>query len=359
MFTSWFALLISIFIDTHPLIMIKLTEKEAAQMQRGHVPEQERHSRKKLRRYTYVPATLTRRRQRLGIMVLLCCVMVFSAWQLISYGVDYFAAQNASDELRELYHEETEEPTASPTPTEAPTPTPTLPPEATSIPTATPATKLDAMRYPGNPYNAISTTFQKLRRQNADIVAWLNIPGLLDEAVVQRDNSYYLKRDYKGYHNVNGAIFLDEGTDLSTRPYTLLVFGHNMKTGAMFGCLRNYETLSFYQKNPFISFNTMYEDGQYVIFSIAQLSLNPKDANYFSFGQLNTNNIAWRQEAIESLISRSAFYTSLDVQPEDQLLLLVTCVEDDEERRVVAARRLRDGETTEEVQHIINRAKKW
>lgn len=328
-------------------------------MQRGHVPGQERHSRKKLRQYTYAPATVTRRRQRLVTIVLLCCVMVFSAWQLISYAADYFAAQNASDELRELYYEETAEPTATPTPTVIPSLTPTLPPEATPTPTATPATRLAALRYPGNPYGAISTTFQKLHRQNADIVAWLNIPGLLDEAVVLRDNSYYLKRDYRGYHNVNGAIFLDESTDLSTRPYTLLVFGHNMKTGAMFGCLRNYETLSFYQKNPLVSFNTMYEDGQYVIFSIAQLSLNPKDANYFSFGQLNTDNIAWRRTAIEELISRSTFYTSLDVQPEDQLLLLITCVEDDEERRVVAARRLRDGETAADVQRIINRAKKW
>lgn len=328
-------------------------------MQRGHVPEPEKHSRKKLRQYTYMPTTVKRRRQQLLSIVLLCNVMVFSAWQLISYGIDYFAAQNASDELRELYYQETEAPAATPDPTETPSPTPTLPPEATPTPTATPATRLDPLRYPNNPYAAVTSTFQKLHRQNADIVAWLNIPGLLDEAVVQRDNSYYLKRDYRGYHNVNGAIFLDENTDLSTRPYTMLVYGHNMKTGAMFGCLRNYETLSFYQKNPFITFNTMYEDGQYVIFSIAQLSLNPKDANYFSFGQLNTDNIAWRQEAIETLISRSAFYTSLDVQPEDQLLLLITCVEDDEERRVVAARRLRDDETAENVQRIINRARKW
>lgn len=331
-------------------------------MQRGHRPQQETHSRKKLRQYTYSPRAGKRPRE-LIVTLLLACVMLFSAGQLISYSVDYFAAQHASDELRELYHEETQAPTNvpadTPAPTDRPTPTPTQKPDAAPSPTASPAARLSAMRYPGNPYAAISATFTKLRRQNADIVAWLTIPTLLDEAVVLRDNSYYLKRDYRGYHNVNGSIFLDESTDLSTRPYTLMVYGHNMKTGAMFGCLRNYETLSFYQKNPFITFNTMYEDGQYVIFSIAQLSLNAKDSNYLSFSQLNSDSIAWRKEAIDTLLSRSAFYTSLDVQPEDQLLLLITCVEDDEERRIVAARRLRDGETTESVQHIINRARKW
>lgn len=328
-------------------------------MQRGHMPEHEKHSRKKLRQYSYTPGAGRRRRQELLLMVLLACVMVFSAWQLIRYGADYVAAQNASEELRELYYQEAEEPTFTPAPTATPAPTPTPAPEVTPTPTATPAIRLEALRYPGNPYGAISSTFTKLRRQNADIVAWLKIPGLLDEAVVQRDNSYYLKRDYRGYHNVNGAIFLDESTDLSTRPYTLMVYGHNMKTGAMFGCLRNYENLSFYQKNPFITFNTMYEDGQYVIFSITQLSLNARDSNYFSFGQMNSTNIAWRKEAIDALLSHSAFYTSLDVQPEDQILLLITCVDDDEERRIVAARRLRDGETIEGVQRIINRARKW
>lgn len=329
-------------------------------MQRGHVPEHQKHSRKQLRQYVYAPGGNRQRHQRM-LTVALACVMAFSAWQLISYGADYVSAKSASNELRKLYHEETEtqEPTQTPVPTATPSPTPTLAPEETLLPTATPATELQSVRYPSNPYSAISSTFTKLRRQNEDIVAWLTIPDLLDEAVVLRDNSYYLKRDYRGYHNVNGALFLDEGTDLSSRPYTLIVYGHNMKTGAMFGCLRNYEKLSFYQKNPFITFNTMYENGRYVIFSITQLSLNAADSNYFSFGQLNSNNIAWRQEAIEDLISRSVFYTSLDVQPEDQILLLITCVDDDEQRRVVAARRVRDGETEESLQHVVDRAKKW
>lgn len=60
---------------------------------------------------------------------------------------------------------------------------------------------------------------------------------------------------------MNGAIFLDESCDLSTRPYTLMLYGHNMKSGAMFGNLRNYENLTYYKNNPFIKFDTAYEDG--------------------------------------------------------------------------------------------------
>ncbi|MBE5804913.1 MAG: class B sortase [Clostridiales bacterium] len=328
-------------------------------MQRGHIPGQNQTSRKKQRKYAYMPTVEKRRRNMLLCAILLGCVMVFSAWQLISYAVDYFAAQRASNELRELYYEPTEVPTASPTPSPAPTPTPTLEPEATPTPSPTPATHLEALRYPGNPYSVISSRFQKLRRQNGDIVGWLSIRDMLDEAVVQRDNTYYLRRDYRGYHNVNGALFLDESINLKSRPYTLLIYGHNMKTGAMFGNLRNYENLHYYQKNPFVTFDTMYEEGRYVIFAITELSTNSKDYNYFSFGRLNTNHIAWRSEAISDLKSHSVFLVDIDVQPDDQLLLLITCVDDEEERRVVAARRVREGETEEALQRKVNSARKW
>lgn len=328
-------------------------------MQRGYTPGQNGSGRKKQREYAYAPAEKKRRQQTIICAVLLGCVLVFSAWQLISYAVDYFSAQKASNELRELYYDTAEEPTAEPSPSPTPEPTATLPPEATPTPSPTPATELQNQAYPGNPYVTISSRFQKLRRQNDDIIGWLSISGLLDEVVVQRDNTYYLRRDYRGYHNVNGSLFLDEGIYLKNRPYTLTVYGHNMKTGAMFGSLRNYEKLHFYQQNPFVTFDTMYEDGRYVIFAITELSLDAKDHNYFSFGKIHSDNIAWRKEAISTLKSHSLYSTTIDVQPEDQILLLVTCVEDDEERRIIAARRIREDETEEALQRKVNQSKKW
>lgn len=332
-------------------------------MQRGYTPGQNGSGRKRQRSYSYVPAEKKRRQTTLICAVLLGIVLVFSAWQLISYAVDYFSAKNASNELRELYYqsepETTAEPTAQPSPSPAAEPTATLPPQATATPSPTPPTELQSQHYPGNPYGTISSRFQKLRRQNDDIIGWLSIENLLDEAVVQRDNTYYLRRDYRGYHNVNGALFLDEGIYLKNRPYTLTVYGHNMKTGAMFGNLRNYEKLHFYQQNPFVTFDTMYEEGRYVIFSVTELSLDAKDHNYFSFGKIHSDNIAWRKEAISTLKSHSLYSSAIDVQPEDQILLLVTCVEDEEERRIIAARRVREDETEEALQRKVDQSRKW
>lgn len=299
------------------------------------------------------------RRQRPNIWAIafFAVLFVIGAVHLISYAVDYHQAQQASAALREAYYAEevTESPSPTQLPQETPEPTGTPAPSAAPNVTATPPTVLETVYYPGN-YNAnVRSRFQKIRRQNKDIIGWLTIDDLIDEAVVQRDNEYYLDRDYRGYHNVNGAIFLDESCDLNTRPYTLMLYGHNMKTGAMFGGLRNYENLTFYKNNPFITFDTAYEDGRYVIFAVATVSTNPSSWRYVDFSRLCSGTIRHREDALEALIRRSIYSSGIEVSADDQLLLLITCVDDDDERRVIVARRIREDENEETLEKLIRR----
>lgn len=328
--------------------------------------ERKRHHRHV--RYDFFPTPESRRKRFLFTLcgAALAVVFLISAVKLIDYVVDYAQHLIASAELRQAYYAEVE-PEASATVIPAPVPTATAVPAATAIPTdgpestpspeptSTPLARLPKVRYPENPYALISSRFQKMRRQNEDIVGWLTIEDLLDEAVVQRDNTYYLDRDYKGYHNKNGALFLDENTDLRTRPYTLLVYGHNMKSGLMFGCLRNYENTTFYRKNPFITFDSAYEEGRYVIFAVGTISTDPKDWRFVNFSHLMTTTVSLRTQAIASLNRFSVYNSQIDVRPEDQLLLLITCVDDKDDRRVVAARRLRDGESEEALLALVKK----
>ena len=216
--------------------------------------------------------------------------------------------------------------------------------------TVAPSITLPPREYASNPYGIIHDKFQKLRRRNVDVVGWLTIDGILDEAVVQRDNEYYLRRDYLGYHNANGAVFLDERCVLQGgRPYTFMLYAHNMKSGAMFGALRNYENISFYRNNPFITFDTIYEDGRYVVFAVSTISLYWEDQTYVDFNGLMSNDTALRQKSINALKAYSTVISGIDVQADDQLLLLITCVGDTDQRRVVAARRIREDETETEL----------
>ena len=319
-------------------------------------------------RYDFFPTPQSRRKRLLAALlgVALGVVFLVSAVNLISYGFEYVQHRITAEELRQVYYAEEEEPspsvpTAGPTeaPTEAPTAAPTALPESTPspLPTSTPQARLPKVRYPNNNYAIASSRFQKLKRQNEDIIGWLTITDMVDEAVVQRNNTYYLDRDYKGYHNKNGAIFLDEVIDLRTRPYTLMLYGHNMKSGLMFGSLRNFENPTYYRRSPFITFDTAYEDGKYVIFAVGTISTDAKNWRYVNFAHLLSSSIPLRTQAIASVNRFSVYNGLIDVQPEDQLLILVTCVDAVEDRRIVAARRIREGESEDELLALVRRTR--
>lgn len=287
-------------------------------------------------------------------------LVIFGAVRLIGYGMDMLSARKTSQALRDVYYNE-----ASPTPeiaeiTPSPLPAATPGPTATAspVPTQTPLARLPSVSYPDNPKLQISNRFKALQKESKYIVGWLTLGSLLDEPVVQKDNEYFLTRDAKGKENVNGALFLDVAVSLKTRPYTLIIYGHNMKSGAMFGNLRNFENNGFYHNNPFISFDTMYETGRYVVFAVGNISTEAGLRNSVDLLALMSSNVQQRQSALNALLKASVFTNTVDVQPEDQLLLLVTCVDRDSERRVVAARRVRDGEDENGLKTLVERSRK-
>ncbi|MGI6687282.1 MAG: class B sortase [Christensenellales bacterium] len=301
------------------------------------------------------------RRGRLALLAASVALVLFGLTKLIGYGRDLAASRRAAEALRQVYHAPTP---VAPVETDAPTTLPvTAAPamtvaQATPTPTFAPALRLRAMAYPGNPKLRVSSRFRALRRENRDIIGWLTIGKMLDEAVVQRDSEYYMTHDARGDKNVNGALFLDAAITLQTRPHTLMIYGHNMKSGAMFGCLRNYDSISFYRNSPFLSFDSLYEQGRYVIFAAGTVSTEESRGHYLDFYALGSDNVRERQRAIDALIATSVHTCPIDVRPEDQLLVLVTCVERDDERRVVAARRIRDGEDEARLKELAGRSRK-
>ena len=302
---------------------------------------------------------------RLLIVLLGLIVATFGLIKLIVYGVNLLSARRTAQELRETYYAEaTPEPilmTEAPPLTPAPSPkeTPIVTPAVTETLSPSPTSRLPSAIYPSNPKLTVSSRFKSLQKESKYIVGWLSIHQMLDEAVVQRDNIYYLDHDALGNSNVNGALFLDSGISLKTRSYTYIIYGHNMKSGAMFGSLRNYENSTFYHNDPFITFDTMYETGRYVIFAVGTVSTEEGDRNYLDFYALRSANIPERQSAIEALIAASVHTCPIDVQADDQLLVLVTCVDKDEDRRVVVARRIRDGEDESGLKKLVENSRKW
>ena len=280
---------------------------------------------------------------RLGklVMVLAAAGFVFALIELANYGLQALRSRQQAAVLQQanlLAIQEAAAYTASPTPQAASAASPLAADSSpsTASPTATPIT-----------FKIMSPRFAKLKQQNQDIVAWLTIPEQLDIAVVQRDNTYYLNRDYLGYHNDNCAIFLDMGCDLTGNPKALILYGHNMKTGAMFGNLRKYETYSYFRTHPIITCDTQYEEGDFLVFAALRVNTVYGSTRFVNYTMYNQMTSAQQEETLAALLRLNAFPAPVDVNTGDQLLILSTCTGDDRERLLVCARRVRPGESTD------------
>lgn len=195
----------------------------------------------------------------------------------------------------------------------------------------------------------------KLRQENGDLVGWLAIDGVLDLPVVYRDNSYYLTHDFHKQENASGTIFLDVNHRFSARACNLLLHGHNMKDGSMFGHLIRYQDINYLKRHPVIEFSTLWQKERYVIISVMKVSLNSRDPsffNYFSYPSFKKDEEYERYVRGAQLASLYAI--PVTAEPSDALLTLSTCVDDD--RLVILARRFHGGETVSEMRSLVSTA---
>lgn len=288
----------------------------------------------------------------------IACAAVFvgCAIALINYFSNLAISKEASEQLGDIYASArdtvSEAPSAAPSPTPLTTAAPTSPRQEGLLPTATTpqptATELWPQVYADNPKLKVTSVFDELQSQNRDIIAWLKIENELDEPVVQRDNTYYLTHNALGQTSVTGALFLDEICDLIHVPTQMIIYGHNMKTGAMFGMLKKYTVKgsSYYKEHAFIDFNTLYENGRYVIFAVCEVDIRSDQPYYLPFWHYQRFSSEKQfTDYVASARAFSHYFCSVDVEPGDRLLTLSTCTgTDDNKRLIVMARKLRENE---------------
>ncbi|MCR5733642.1 MAG: class B sortase [Lachnospiraceae bacterium] len=99
---------------------------------------------------------------------------------------------------------------------------------------------------------------------NPYISGWLTIDGLsLSEPVVYtpKSQNYFLHRSLDGSYMERGSLFIA----VNWQEYfgNTLIYGHNMKDGSSFGLLQKYADESFGRANPYMWFDTLYEENEY------------------------------------------------------------------------------------------------
>lgn len=197
---------------------------------------------------------------------------------------------------------------------------------------------------------------EALYARNHDLVGWLTIDEVLDLPLVYKDNSYYLTHDFDKNKSTSGTLFLDENHPLREKTQNLLLHGHNMKDGTMFGRLTQYEqSVDYLKAHPFVELSTLWEKETYAVFAVLVVSLDVKDERFFDYYSHPTFSSDSAFSAyIRELELRSMYAIPMDVRPSDALLTLSTCMGED--RLVIVCRRVREGESRSSLRETIRLA---
>jgi len=186
--------------------------------------------------------------------------------------------------------------------------------------------------------------YRSLLNQNQNLIGWLKIADTnIDYPVYQTgNNDYYLNHNSSLKEDKNGALFMDKDCDIKDRSTNLIIYGHNMRSGKMFGDLSKYENQSFYENHKTITFDTIYEEGTYEVMYVFRSHVYQQDEVVFKYYQFID---ALSEEEFDSNMDEMAalsFYdTGVKAYYGDELLTLTTCdYEEQDGRFVVVAKRI-------------------
>lgn len=197
-------------------------------------------------------------------------------------------------------------------------------------PSPTPESEYDKLK-------TYSKNFKRLLEINKNCIGWIEIKGtkINYPVVYSLDSQKYLDTGFDGKPNRNGTIYCTgaDGTDCQN----LTLYGHrSVSSGAMFGCLGDYKSKSFYNKHSTISFSTPGGgDYSYKIFAAFTVNIKGRTFNYTQANFLNDKDL----QTFVSTAKRLSFYdTGVTIPDGAHLLTLSTCEGSDNRMVVIGYR---------------------
>lgn len=135
----------------------------------------------------------------------------------------------------------------------------------------------------------------------------------------------YLRNDFYGKSSTRGCLFVDEYCDIF-KSDNIIVYGHNMKDGTMFGTLDRYANESFYSEHKLIQFDTIYEKHTYEVVAAIKTEIPAKDKKVFRYYEYTSSNDEETFLEYADFIEKNKLYdTGVVINPGDKLLTLSTC----------------------------------
>lgn len=167
-----------------------------------------------------------------------------------------------------------------------------------------------------------------LYNNNKSLIGWIKIDDtLIDYPVMQsKDANYYLDHNFNQEKDRNGSIFIDPACSIWPRSENIIIYGHNMKSGKMFGELKKYKKQSFYENHPYIYFDTLYEKGVYQVMYVFSEIVHDEVEVTFKYYQFTDANSAEEFNSnMQTMAEMSIYDTGVTAYWGEDLITLSTC----------------------------------
>lgn len=168
---------------------------------------------------------------------------------------------------------------------------------------------------------------------NPDGVGYIYMPGVNMRLPIAQttDNDYYLTRTFDRQYNSGGCLFEDYRITGGLDATNVIIYGHNMNNGSMFGMLHKYKSAQFYntEGNDVFYIYTADKIMEYRIFSVY---ICEPDSDTYSF---NFSNLTALRAYAANMKSLSWYNTNVDVSEATQIITLSTCADNGKTRLIV------------------------
>lgn len=183
-----------------------------------------------------------------------------------------------------------------------------------------------------------------VHQKNQRLIGWVKIDDtVVDYPVMQTvNNEYYLDHNFNQEEDRNGCIFMDYQCDVVRGCDNIILYGHHMKSGKMFGTLNKYSKKSYYEEHPVVQFDTIYEKGTYQVMYVFRSKVYSEEDVTFKYYQfINAASEKEFNSAMNEMAALSLYDTGVTAVYGDKLLTLSTCdYQEKKGRFVVVAKKI-------------------
>jgi len=168
--------------------------------------------------------------------------------------------------------------------------------------------------------------YSALYVQNNDMVGWITIEGtVIDYPVMQTpaEPDYYLKRDFYGAASEYGVPYVSAACDVFAPSDNVILYGHHIKNGKMFGALDGYKSQEFWAAHKWVEFNTLNEWGAYEVFAVFRTTADEDGLAYYDF--INAADGDAFNAFVAECKALALYDTGITPVYGDKLLTLSTC----------------------------------